>query len=152
MAYLDALATFSSAQAVTTTALSTNQIDLGATNTLKDIGAGRQLFLVVSAASNITDASGTDDTLTISLESDSVVTIDSSATVHASSGAIAVGSGIAAGTVLWVIPLPLGKRYERYVSLRYTVSTALAGTSTIDAYLTECPQNWAAYDDAITIV
>src|SRR3546814_11166851 len=68
--YLDKENEFSDAQAVTATAISENVIDLGATNTLKDIGAGEEVWLVVRTRTAATDApSGA--TLAVSLEPDS---------------------------------------------------------------------------------
>lgn len=79
------------------------------------------------------------------LVSDSVATLDSSPTIHGSTGAIAVAS-LPVGARI-VIPLPLGP-YERYLGVRVT-RVGTISTGTINAFLTNDPQTWKAYADAV---
>jgi len=148
--YLDAKNEFSDAQAVTSTAISSNVIDLGATNTLKDIGTGQDVYLVVSTQTAATD-SGSDATLTVTLESDSTANLATSATVHFSTGALAFAAFSPAGSVLAAVKLPAGN-YERYVGVRYTVASGPLTAGKFDAFLTTDVQAWRAYADNVTIL
>lgn len=148
--YIDAKTELSDAQAVTSTAISSNVIDLGATNTLKDIGTGQDVYLVVSTQTAATD-SGSDATLTVTLESDSTANLATSATVHYSTGAMAFSAFSPAGTVLAAVRLPSGS-YERYLGVRYTVASGPLTAGKFDAFLTTDVQAWRAYADNVTIL
>lgn len=148
--YIDAKTELSDAQAVTSTAISSNVIDLGATNTLKDIGTGQDVYLVVSTQTAATD-SGSDATLTVTLESDSTANLATSATVHFSTGALAFAAFSPAGSVLAAVKLPAGN-YERYVGVRYTVGSGPLTAGKFDAFLTTDVQSWRAYADNVTIL
>lgn len=112
---------FSTAQAVTTTAASTNLIDLGATGTVlgapaalvRDIGKGEPI--AVSVTLDVA-AGGTTPTLVVTAEMDTTAAF-SSATVVATSATIAGGT---AGQQIWMdVYLPEGTN-ERYLRLNYT--------------------------------
>lgn len=126
---------FSDGQAVTATAISTNVIDLGATNTLKDVGAGEPVYLVVQTIVAATDASS-DATLAVTLESDSTADLATSATVHFTTGTLAFAAFSPAGTVLAAVRLPIGS-YERYLGVRYTVTAGPLTAGNFDAFLTK---------------
>lgn len=132
---------FSDAQAVTSSAISTNVIDLGDDSTLQNIGGG-DVYFVVQTQTTATDDSS-DATLTVTLESDSAVGLDSSATVHISTGTLAFAAFATAGTVLCCIALPRGVNYERYLGARFTVGSGPLTAGKFDAFLTRDPQRWA---------
>ncbi len=138
---------FSDAQAVTSTAISTNVIDLGATPTLRDIGNGQPLYLVVITQATCTDTSS-DATVTFSLESDSTANLATSATVHFTTGALAFATYATAGTLVAAVALPFSS-YERYLGLRYTVASGPLTAGAFDAFLTTDVQKWAALPDAL---
>lgn len=118
---MDAYNQFSDQQAVTTTALSTNVIDLGplySGNTVRDIGSGERLFLHILVEEAVTASGSATDTIT--LESDSVPTLDSAAVVHWTSGAIGKATMVAGYEIK--IPLPPGG-YKRYLGIRHTIGT-----------------------------
>lgn len=148
--YVDKQNEFSDAQAVTATAISTNVIDLFAgttsgavNNTLRDIGSGQDVYLVVITQTAITDASS-DATLVVSLESDSTENLATSPTVHFTTAAMAFADYSPAGTVLVAVKLPFGD-YERYLGIRYTVASGPFTAGAIDAFLTTDFQSWRAY-------
>lgn len=112
---------FSEAQAVTTTAASTNIIDLGATGTVlgapaalvRDIGKGNPIPIVVRL---LAAAGGTAPTLVVTVETDDNSGF-SSTTIRATSKTITSG---AAGEEVWLnVYLPEGTN-ERYLRLLYT--------------------------------
>ena len=135
---------FSDAQAVTSTAISTNVIDLGATNTLKNLGNGGPIYLVIQTQTSCTDTSS-DATVTFSLESDSTANLATSATVHWTSGALAFATYATAGTRVATIALPWSKTYERYLGVRYTVASGPLTAGAFDAFLTLDPQAYDSY-------
>jgi hypothetical protein len=142
--YVDTQLEFSNAQAVTSTAISTNVVDLLTTkdaagtaispNTTVDIGAGEDVYLVIQTQTAATDTSS-DATLTITLESDTVVGLSSSPTVHYSTGALAFATFSPVGTRLVTLKLPLGQ-YKRYLGVRYTVASGPLTAGAFDAFLT----------------
>jgi hypothetical protein len=112
---------FSDSQAVTTSAASTNLIDLGAPGTVlgapaalvRDIGKGNPIPIVVRLDSA---AGGTSPTLVVTVETDDNSGF-SSATTRATSATIAGGT---AGQEIWLnVYLPEGCN-ERYMRLFYT--------------------------------
>lgn len=146
--YVDKQAEFSDAQAVTATAISTNVMDLisnsSGKNALRDIGTGQDVYLVVQTITAATDT-GSDATLTVTLESDSTVDLATSATTHFSTGAMAFATFSPAGSVLAAVKLPQGN-YERYLGVRYTVASGPLTAGTFDAFLTTDVQAWRAYE------
>lgn len=160
--YVDSQNLFSDAQAVTSTAISTNVIDLigntaylndgGTTfpNTTRDVGTGNDLYLVIQTQTTCTDTSS-DATVTFTLESDSTADLATSATVHLSTGALAFATYATAGTVVVASKLPAGS-YERYLGVRYTVASGPLTAGKFDAFLTTDIQKYTSYSDNIVIV
>ena len=149
--YVDSQELFSDSQAVTTTAISTNVLDLnpdgyGLAGGVQDIGNGRQdIFLVVMTTVTVT---GTTPTLNLTLESSAAVGL-TSPTVHYSTGTLAAAAFQTAGTVfVQGLPLPNGD-YLRYLGLRYTTSTFTAGAFT--AFLTTDVQRYKYYASGFTV-
>ena len=142
---LDALNEFADAQAVTSTAISENVIDLGPVtdNTTRDIGLGEGVWLVVLTQTAATD-SGSDATLTVTLESDSAAALSSSPTVHVSTGAVAFADFSAAGTVVAAVRLPAGQ-YQRYLGCRFTVASGPLTAGNFDAFLVKDYAAFTAY-------
>jgi hypothetical protein len=117
---------FSDAQALTTTAASTNHIDLGATGTVlgapaaltRDIAKGEPIPIVVKMD---VAAGGTSPTITVSVQVDDNSSFSSATTVLTTDSK----SGGAAGDEIYIpVYLPEGTN-ERYLRLNYT----LGGTS-----------------------
>jgi len=142
--FLDYENEFSDSQAVTATAISTNVLDLGSTPTLRDIGQGIPLFLVIQVDTAATAAGAA--TVTFSLESDSTADLATSATVHWTSSAIGKAT-LVAGYMVIAMALPMGD-YERYLGVRYTVATGPLTAGAFSAFLTNDVQKWTAYPNA----
>lgn len=144
--FIDTQNEFSDAQAVTSTAISTNVIDLfagtgGGTaltgETFMDIGQGEDIYLVVQTQTAATDTSS-DATLTVTLESADNAGLSTNATVHFSTGALAFAAFSPAGTRLATICLPAAL-YRRYLGVRYTVASGPLTAGAFDAFLTVDP-------------
>lgn len=121
---------FSSAQAVTSTARSTNVIDQGATAAGSNLGKGNDLvevFIQVVTTFTTSDAA----TLAVSLCTDSDETI-SNGTVLVTTPALAVGT-LVAGYQVSIGTLPVN--VLRYLDLNYTVGTGTFTAGKITAGL-----------------
>ena len=131
----------------TATLLATNQIDLGAAPTLKNIGNGQPVYLVAVVTEAFTDG-GDSATLNIRLRSDdSASTHATTSTGHIDSGALLKAALPLGKKFCW--PLPVEDTYERYLGLQFVVGTAGFDTGMITAGLTLDPSGWVALPDAI---
>lgn len=119
-------------------------IDLGSTPTLRNLGAGEPLYLVLQVDTAFV---GTGATVTFDLCSDSVAALTTSKTTHLTTGAIPVASLVAGYRK--VIALPNETTFERYLGIWETVATANITAGKINAFLTKDVSAWTAYPDAI---
>lgn len=119
-------------------------IDQGATPTLRDLGNGEPIYLVIQVDTTFVGATAT---VTFDLASDSVAALTTSKTTHATTGAIPVATLVAGYTK--VIPLPTEATYERYLGIWETVATAAITAGAINAFLTRDVAKWTAYNDGI---
>lgn len=139
--YMDRQNLFSNAQAVTTgSTASTDIIDLGS---VRDIGAGEELEVIVVIDTTFT--SGGSGTLDFKLQTDSAVGFGTVTTLF-STGAIAVATLVAGYSVArWKIP----RGVSRYLRLQYVVATADMTAGTITAGISLGRQDTATYADAL---
>ena len=139
MSMVDARLEFSSAQALTASADSTNVVDL--TQTARQIGAGRPMFVHfnVTVAADFTSA---DETYTFGVATGAATSLGT----VLSSRAIVAGTLVAGYNFTMAVPTT---GVLRYIGVVYV----LAGTSptiTVDAYLSDQEAySWASYADAI---
>lgn len=160
MAIIDSQNEFSDAQAVTSTAVSANVLDLFtmgiggqatdlSPNTRIDIGVGEDVYLVVNTQATATDT-GSDATLTITLETADNEALSTNAQVVFSTGALAFVAFATAGTNLVKLKLPLFP-YRRYLGLRYTVANGPLTAGAFDAYLALNVDANRAYKSGFTV-
>ena len=140
--YVDALLLFSDAQAITATAASTSHVDFGS---VRDVGAGEDLYVVVSCDVAMTDASS-DSTVAVSIEGDSTTTFtpDFTRTLFTFSALSA------AGTIKYA-KLGPGDVNLRYLQLMYTVAGGNLTTGSFTAFMTNNIDKYVSYADNITI-
>lgn len=119
-------------------------IDLGSAPTLRDIGNGQPVYLVLQVSTAFVGATSTSQ---FQLLSDSTANLATSATTHWDSGAIPVATLVAGYTL--VIPLPIEATYERYLGLWHTVATANVTAGEINAFLTLDPHGWVSLPDNV---
>lgn len=134
----DKLNTFSTAQAVTATAASTDVIDLGPLthgNTIRDIGAGEPVYLYVSVGAAATAAGAA--TVTISLQTDTAEGFGSAVNLFTST-AFSLAT-MAAGAQLVAVAVPRG--VKRYLRVNYTVATGPLTGGTFNAGLVKDVQD-----------
>jgi hypothetical protein len=147
----DSLLQLSDPQSITADAISEHVIDLGplgsdnlgagaSANTIRDWAAGRPLYLHILVTTTM-DSAGEAATLTVTLESDSVVGLDDSATVHWTTSAIAEATLVAGYWIAKGVPIPPGA-YERYVGLRYNAGTEDFTSGAVKAWISD-----SRYDD-----
>ncbi len=127
MSLLDKKLEFSDAQAVTSTADSTNTLDMQVADA--NLGAGKPLWLIVEVGETFANATSMKVTLQDSATDFSGATLIDSK-VH-------LEAALVKGFRLLAVPLPA--EHKRYLKLVYTVSgTHNAGA--VNAYLTMGPQ------------
>lgn len=119
-------------------------MDLGATPTLRNIGSGEPMYLVLQVTTTFV---GVGATIDFSLLSDSTADLATSPTTHLSTGAIPVATLVAGYQKAFA--LPDGVDYERYLGLWETVAAANVTAGAINAFLTHDVARWTAYDNAI---
>lgn len=139
---IDQYELFSSAQAITAAAASTNSIDLRAE---RYIGVGaRPLYVVAQVTTAFTD-SGSDSTLTVKMRTDTDSAMGSTAdlfTIGTFAALAAIGDQL-------VAPIPFGA-IERYVDLYYTPNNGNLSTGSVTAFITADPQYWKAFAKGYT--
>ena len=146
----DALNKFSTAQAVTASAIS-DVVDLNAgtlSPTLRDLGTGHDLTLVITVTETAAAAGAA--TVQFSLESDDVAGLSGSPTVHVATAAVPKAT-LVAGYEVAKFKLPQGVTYERFLGVRYTVATGPLTAGKFSAALVETAQAWNAYPKNQTI-
>jgi Tfp pilus assembly protein FimT len=149
---LDTQEVFSDAQAVTATAISSNVLDLNPVagpNAIQDVGNGEPTWLVVSTQTAATD-SGSDATLTVTLESDTDPALATTPVVHYSSGALAFATFSPVNTRFVAIRLP-SANYQRYLGVRFTVASGPLTAGKFDAFLTHDINATKAYASGFSV-
>ena len=143
---IDALLQFSpTPQAITASAASVDQIDLGPLGqgqTIRDIGVGYSQYLVirtVAAFNNLTS-------LTFALQTDDNSGFSSATQVWASA-AIPLAS-LTANRVQAIVNLPPGVPIERFLRMNYTVAGTAPTTGSVEAFIVNDVQQYRAYADA----
>lgn len=136
------------------TANLTNQIDTG--SVVRDLGNGEPIYLVVTVDTSIVTG-GSAGTIAYQLVSDDTASIatNGTQTVHAVSKSFVTGStatlaaGTAAGAVAWVIALPQGIAYERYLGVQAVIGTTTTTAGKVNAFLTKDLTGNGIYPDAL---
>jgi hypothetical protein len=148
--FMDADLLFSDAQAVTATAASTNYYDTGplySGNTGRDLGVSEMYFSITVDVA-LTD-SGSDSTITVSLETDDNTSFSSVATV----ATLVVIPALAAAGSKFFVRVPLAGAavpYERYLQLKYTTTNGNLTTGSFTAAMVRNPDNWRSYASAVS--
>jgi len=119
----------STAQVVTTTAVSENTIDLGAAGL--PVG-NAQPNLQIAFRVGLVFAGGTSIALEVITSASAALT---SPVVIGSAGTV-ITANLTANTLVGTIALPNSDDYLRYLGVRYTVVGTMTGGGTIDAFIT----------------
>lgn len=130
------------------TYLMTNQVDLGATPTLKNIGDGQPVYVNFHVTEAFTDG-GDSATLTLRIVSDDTASIHAStSTIHYDSGTM-LKAALPLGK-MWSVALPVEADYERYLGINCIVATAGFDTGMITAGISLTPvTNTLSYPDGL---
>lgn len=110
--------------------------------------AGRDLldtlYLVISVSTAFT--SGGAATVDIRLTTAANAALDSGPVDIWTTGAQAY-TALTAGTT-YIVPLPKALAFKQYLGIRVVTATATTTAGSLNAFLTNDPQNWKAYADA----
>lgn len=128
---IDKQARFDWDDAITSTRVSTDKIDLQANN--RDLGLLDDLYLVIMATEAFT-ASGS-ATLTVDLVDDDNASLSSPATLINLANAVGKAT-LVAGYTIFKGRLPIEKITQRYLGLNYTVATGPMTAGKVRAFLT----------------
>jgi hypothetical protein len=143
MTILDKFLQYSDKQAVTSTAVSTNVVDAGATknaNIGRDLGAGTPLYLMINVSQTFTAAGA--GTLTATLQDSAD---NSSWADIASLGTLSLAQ-LVAGMKYWVgLPIPT----RRYTRVNYTVATGPMTAGIVSAHIIDGANFNFAYPDSL---
>lgn len=139
----DAQNKFSTAQALTATAASTNLIDLGQ---VRDLGTGENLYVVLTVDVALTDA-GSDSTVTVDLQTDDNSSF-SSPTVAQTLFTIPAVSAIGYKAIARIQP---GAGNERYCRLNYTMNNGNLTTGSVTAEFVHDIDKYVSYAKGYTI-
>lgn len=140
---LDAELLFSDEQAITSTADSANVIDLGIA---RDIGVGEELYIFAQLDEALNDSSGTDATLTVSLNTDDNAALSSDTALQT---LFTFAHADAAGTIKYARIQP--SDFERYAALAYTVANGPFDAGKVTAGIVKDIQKTTEYASGFTI-
>lgn len=144
--YVDDFLLFSDAQAITAAAGSDSTIDCGVAGG-RDLGTGKDLYVVVSVDTAFTDA-GSNSTLTVALEGDSTSTFTPDGTQDLFTIPALAAAGAIYFSKLDPGAAPLGYRYLR---LKYTPNNGDLTTGAVTAFITTDIAKFTAYAKNYTI-
>lgn len=142
---LDAELEFSSEQAVTASAASTNIVDLGVA---RDIGVGEETYIRIGVTETMDD-SGDDSTLTVSLQTDDNSSFGSASTIAT---LVTIPATTVAGTEYFIkVPIAITQDYERYIRLYYTIANGNLSAGKFDANIVKDIQKYKDYPSGFSI-
>lgn len=142
---LDAQLEFSSEQAVTAAAASTNIVDLGVA---RDIGVGEETYIRIGVTETMDDT-GDDSTLAVTLETDDNEAFASASTIAT---LVTIPAVTLAGTEYYIkLPIAITQAYQRYIRLQYTPSGGDLSAGKFDANIVKDIQKYTDYPSGYSI-
>lgn len=111
------------------------------------LGNGECMYLNLSVDTACLSATGSVK-FHLCSDAQAAIAVDGSATYHLSTGAFAQ-AGLTAGTTLLSVPLPGGKKYERYLGIVQETITAAFTAGKVNAFLSCDPRGNVIYPDAL---
>lgn len=144
---IDKLNQFASAVALNTGGAGTynigDVIDLGVG---RDLGGDQALYLVATVETAVTGAAGSKLAFALASGAADPIPTNGTQTQHVLSGDFDAAAGIAAGTLLFAVPLPVGADYRRYVGVQQITKAAAVTAGKVNVFLTPDVARWKAYD------
>ena len=133
---MDSKSVISDAQAVVTTVIGTNVIDLEVAG--RDVFRGKPLYGVIQVQTTFVSTTSKASTMSFQWEADSATGLSATPTVLYKSPAAVAKTALVAGYRL-VVPLPMDvlAATDRYVGVRYTVATGPFTAGKFDAFVVE---------------
>lgn len=144
----DKITTFSSAQAITAAAASSNNWKMSGTPVSRDPFKGEDLWLVTTVDTAFTD-SGSNSTLTVDLKySADDVTYTQYQTAYTLPALAAVTTSAATMYVAKLGPIPVD---AKYLQVYYTPNNGDLSTGAVTTFITTTPQLWSAKPSGYSI-
>lgn len=148
-AIMDARAEFCDATALNTGAAGTYLIgNVMDASVARDLGNGRQIYLVISVDTAVTSAGAATVQFLLVSDAQAALATDGSATQHYASFAIPKATLVAGYQLVAALP-PESPAYERYLGVLQVTGTAALTAGKVNAYLTLDPPVQKSYPDAI---
>jgi hypothetical protein len=148
--FMDADLVFSDAQAVTATAASTSYYDTGplySGNTGRNLGVSNEIYISTTVDVAMTD-SGSDSTITVTLETDDNTSFSSAATVAT---LFTIPAVTPAGSKFFArVPIAGTVPFERYLQIKYTATGGNLTTGSFTTAIVKNIDNWTSYASAVT--
>lgn len=116
-------------------------------NITSNMGGKGPLYLVIQVTTTCTSAGAATGQFSLCSDAQAAIAVDGTQTTHYTGPAIAVAT-LVAGYRYCVVPLPAGT-YERYLGIVQTTGTAAFTAGKVDMFLTETPNMYTNYNDAI---
>lgn len=113
-----------------------------------DLGPGGALWLVLQVQTTCTSGGSATAAFSLCTDSGAGIAVDGSQVTHFITAAIPVAT-LVAGYRICAVRLPSGLNYKKFMGIVQTTAVAAFTAGKIDAFLTDNPSAWKAYDDAI---
>lgn len=109
----------------------------------RDLGQGKPIFCVIQVETTVTGGATTVD-FKLASDATAAIAVDGSATVHASTGPIAVAALVAGKRFVLALPPEGDVPYEKFLGILQTTGGAAVTAGKIHAFLTTDPPGWKA--------
>ena len=115
----------------------------------RNIGNGRDLFLVIQVDTDVTSAGAATVGFVLASDAQAAIAVDGTATEHGRTALIAKASLVAGYHFIIPIPPEGSQAYERYLGILQNVGVAALTAGKINAFLTTEVSAWKALDNGI---
>jgi hypothetical protein len=118
---------------------------------VRDIGNGRQVFLVISVDTAVTSGGAATVQFQLASDAQAAIATDGSATLHWQSAAIPKATLVAGYQI--VVPLPSRlPDYEEFLGILQVTGTAAVTAGKVNAFLATEPDQWKAYPNSVNAI
>lgn len=147
---LDERTEFADATALSTAGAALTLVgDVLDSSVARNVGAGKQLYLVIQVDTAVTSAGAATVEFQLASDAQAAIAVDGTASVHGKTAVIGKAALIAGATYVIPVGLEGSTPFERYLGVLANIGTAALTAGKINAFLTFTPKAWKALADAI---